>query len=98
MESINRFCYESLNYESVYYEWQMPWNKGRIALYVPRFIAEIAWTCDTDHMVEKWIKALRYAQPAAFVIFYVNLDATNQDKMAEWIMKNGTCGGGHNYK
>jgi len=88
-EAINRFCYESLNYEVVRFV-----GNYVGAVYVPKFLVEVKWSCDTEHLVRKW---LGYAQSsnmteAMFIKFYVNLDKNNQDKMAEWIFKYGTRG------
>jgi hypothetical protein len=95
LEAINRFCYESLNFESVWYDWRT-YNRGIEGTYVPRFITECKWTCDTDHIVSKWLECVNTtkAPSDAFIIFYARLDSHNQDIMAEWIFNNGATGGG----
>ena len=95
--AINKFCYESLNFESVRYEWKQSWNKDRNAVYVPRFITEVKWRCDTDHIVSKWLSFCNessFVDAGVFIHFYASLDLANQDLMAEWIINNGTHGSG----
>lgn len=87
LEAINRFCYESLNFEVVRYKFQFV----EAYEYVPKFLTEITWSANTDHFVNKWIKYRNDSgsNEEVFIRFYVNLDRENQDKMAEWIFKNG---------
>ena len=92
LEAINKFCYESLNFESVHYNWRT-YKKGMEGTYVPKFLAECKWTCDPDHIVSKWLEAAnQMSTPAAFIFFYARLDSRNQDIMAEWIFNNGASG------
>jgi hypothetical protein len=95
--AINKFCYETLNFESVLYEWRASWNSGRQPVYVPRFLVDVKWTCDTDHLVSKWLMfndGKTITDPSTFVMFYASLDGNNQDRMATWFIENGHTGGG----
>jgi hypothetical protein len=73
--AINRFCYESLNFGVISYVWKNSWNKGRPIVFVPRFLTEVKWTCDTDHLVEKWVNLQNRggSNEENFIHFYVLL-------------------------
>ena len=91
--AINKFCYETLNFNLVLYEWK---NRPLRNEYVPELIALADWNCEKDHIVEKWVfyRDSSLSAEEAFIRFYANLDLKNQDIMAEWIFNNGATGSG----
>ena len=86
MLGINEFIWMAINYDTVIYKYKF----SDLERYVPRFVAETPWTCDTDHMASKWYgiaseDAYGYGR---LIKFYLELDNSNKLALLEWIINN----------
>ena len=60
-----------------------------IEKYLPAFFEDIVWTCDTAHMVGKYLGFLEdYGSDSALLHFYCDLDSENQESLLDWIIDN----------
>lgn len=85
--AINKWLYYGWNYPFVPYTY----NNGTEykSRYLPQFLAEVKWTCNFDHMVSKWEKAIECGNSNAYLTkFYADLDMENRKLLIEWVMKN----------
>ena len=83
MTAINKWLFHGWNYESVLVETAS--FKGC----VPQFLKEVKWTCNLDHMIEKWHHAVKSRNTDAYLpAFYANLDGDNRKLLLEWILQN----------
>lgn len=90
LRAINKWMYFGWNYSSEYYEWKSAGGETR-QMVLPTFLFKIKWSCNFDHMVEKWIEATRYKDPDTYLIrFYCELDLWNRRLLLEWVMNNYT--------
>ena len=90
MLGINEFIWMAINYDTVLYKYKF----SDLERYVPRFITETPWTCDTDHMASKWYgiasdDAYGYGR---LIKFYLELDNSNKLALLEWIMNHPVDG------
>lgn len=77
--AINKWMYFGWNYKSMC-------HKGK---FVPKFLAEVKWTCNYEHMLEKWESVTdRNVTNAYLVSFYAELDMPNRQALLEWVMNN----------
>lgn len=85
MLGINEFVWMAINYDSVPHTF----SDGR-QTYVAKFIEEVDWTCNTDHMASKWIGICEDDAPGygRLIKFYLQLDNANKLALLEWIMNN----------
>ena len=90
MLGINEFVWMAINYDTVRYKFKF----SDMESYVPRFIVETPWTCNTDHMASKWLGiAERDGRGYGRLIeFYLDLDNGNKLALMEWIMNNPVDG------
>lgn len=90
MTAINEFIWMAINYDSVYYKFKFSEKES----YVPQFIVETPWKCNTDHIANKWLGiAERDGRGYGRLIeFYLDLDNGNKLALMEWIMNNPVDG------
>lgn len=90
LRGINEFIWMAINYDSVLYKFRFTDRET----YIPRFVAETPWTCDTDHLANKWL-GIAEDMPDGYgrlVKFYLQLDNSNKIALLEWIMNNPVDG------
>lgn len=91
MEAINRWIYHAWNYEMCPIAVPDYANNCSKRIYVPRFLAEVKWTCNLQHMVDKWkLACLSQNESAYLMTFYANLDNDNRRALLEWVLENYT--------
>ena len=57
--------------------------------YIPYFLMQAKWTCNLDHMIGKWNRAIKCDNPDAYLTrFYAELDMSNRQALIEWVMDN----------
>lgn len=79
MIAINKWMYFGWNYSNMEY-------KG---MFIPQFLVETKWTCNREHMIEKWKNATRSDSPNEYLTkFYAELDMGNRQALIEWVMEN----------
>ena len=86
MLAIHEFVWTAINYETVLYKFRF----SDMETYIPRFVAEPNWTCDTDHLASKWIgiaESDKYGY-GRLVEFYLQLGSANQIALMEWMLNN----------
>jgi len=90
MLGINEFIWMAINYDTVLYKYKF----SDLERYVPRFIVETPWTCNTDHMASKWygIASEDTYGYGRLIKFYLDLDNANKIALLEWIMSNPVDG------
>lgn len=88
LSAIDRFICEANNFETIYYHHRFA-DKDVLA---PRMIVEGKWTCNVEHMIDKWHEACRCADTYWFMYFYCQLDNANKEAMVNWIMENRPTG------
>ena len=88
INAINKFFYYKNNFNSV----EHAFGNG-IATYVPEVIEKASWTCDSDHIAEKFIgyRNRKGNSQDAFDELYANLDTNNRIAMLSWILENYSC-------
>lgn len=87
MLGINQFVWTAINYGMTLYKFHL----GDREVYVPRFVAEPDWDCDTDHFVSKWLGIIDDMPDNTYgwlIKFYLQLGNHNQLALMEWIMNN----------
>lgn len=88
IKAINKWVFFGWNYSCVSYEWKGIYGENRRE-YVPRFLTEISWNCNFDHMLSKWHIATKDQDTDAYLVrFYAELGADNRRLLLEWVMKN----------
>lgn len=90
LEAINKWLYFGWNFSSEYHEWKGAGGQTR-QMVLPTFLFKVRWSCNLDHMVDKWVAATRYKDADTYLIkFYCELDLWNRRLLLEWIMENYT--------
>lgn len=83
--AIDKFICENNNFERVSYHHRF----ADIDIMVPRFIAEAKWSCNVEHMIDKWNEATRRTDCYGyFVKFYCEMDTCNKEAMVDWILNH----------
>lgn len=91
MEAINRWLFHAWNYEQINAEVPDYFRGGTTRVHIPRFLAEAKWTCNLNHMIDKWNEACRSRNTDAYLVtFYANLDGDNRKILLEWVLQNYT--------
>lgn len=86
IEAINKWFYFCMNYETVLHNWKGVRGE-QYSEHIPRFLAEAKWTCNLDHMVEKWQMAVNKGNCYDYLTrFYAELDTANRIALLEWVM------------
>lgn len=76
------------NYQCIQHEWVAA-NGDRRTGAVPQFLAEVRWTCNFDHMYQKWCTAINDTDTNSYLVkFYAELDDRNRELLLEWIMEH----------
>jgi hypothetical protein len=88
IQAINNFFYWIHNHQ---------WLPGRETdpndnRYYPDVVMKADWTCDREHMQDKWWIPECSCDAERTMAFYANLDADNRRIMLEWICNNYDCG------
>ena len=87
IEAVNRWVFYGWNYEMIEIV-RSPTNEP---INVPKFIVEVQWTCNQEHMIEKWLSSCKVESPSAYLVnFYSKLDNENSIKLIEWVLANYT--------
>lgn len=85
IEAVNRWVFYGWNYEMVEIA-RSPTNEP---INVPKFIVEVQWTCNQEHMIEKWWSSCKGEESSAYLVnFYAKLDYENRIKLVEWVLEN----------
>lgn len=86
MLGINQFVWTAINYGMTLYKFRSSDRE----VYVPGFVAEPDWNCDTDHLVEKWLGIAEKMEDGygRLVKFYLELGNHNQIALMNWILNN----------
>ncbi len=88
MMAINKWLFHGWNYDVVPITITTP-DGGTKTHYVPEFLKKVKWTCNINHMIEKWNYATRTQDPDAYMVkFYAELDNTNRKLLLEWVVQN----------
>lgn len=88
LKAINKWVFFGWNYSCVNHEWSGVIGETRREV-VPRFLTEIQWTCNFDHMLSKWKTATRSGNPDAYLVnFYADLSNENRILLLKWVMEN----------
>ena len=60
-------------------------------IHIPEFLVGAKWTCNLQHMIDKWNDACRSQNTDSYLVkFYANLDNNNRIALLEWILENYT--------
>lgn len=91
IHAIDKFIAEANNFENVPVEHDVTHQR----IYVPRMVAEVQWTCNRGHIIDKWHEACNSSNdPSAYYIrFYCYMDTRNKELMLQWILDHSE----HNY-
>ena len=77
IKAINKWVFFGWNYQCIQHEWVAAngdWRTGA----VPQFLAEVRWTCNFDHMYQKWCTAINDTDTNSYLVtFYAELDDRN---------------------
>lgn len=88
LTAINKWLYFGWNYEVVLHQWKSC-NGEQKTGYFPAFLVECKWTCNFDHMAEKWSAATRSGNCDSYLVrFYAELSMDNRQTLLEWVMQN----------
>ncbi len=88
IKAINKWVFFGWNYSCIQHEWKAGNGEQRNGT-VPQFLVEVKWTCNFDHMYQKWRIAVHDANPNSYLVkFYAELDDRNRELLLEWIMEN----------
>lgn len=88
LQAINKWLYFGWNFSSEYHEWQSIGGETK-QMVLPSFLFKIKWTCNFDHMVDKWILATKYKDSDTYLVrFYCELGIENRQRLLEWVMNN----------
>jgi hypothetical protein len=72
-----------------YVTYQIPWSGETKIDWLPEFIKDVKWTCNTEHIVSKWKKCLKdsFDYPdKAFILFYYEIDSKNSRALLNYII------------
>lgn len=85
MEIIKCFVMENNNFETIYYKHRFA-NKEVLT---PRFIVETEWSCNIEHMIDKWHEAQRKTDCYGwFTAFFGELDTDNRIAFTKWLLEH----------
>lgn len=85
--AINKWMFFSWNYASIEYEMTIGCRTEIVI--IPEFLARVNWTCNINHMIEKWSKCCQTTNAFGYLSkFYAELDSENSRLLIEWVMKN----------
>lgn len=88
LTAINKWLFFGWNYETVRHEWKGGNGEQKVG-YFPDFLVKVQWTCNFDHMADKWSAAVRSGNGDSYLVrFYAELDTTNRQRLLEWVMQN----------
>lgn len=88
INAINKWIFFGWNYSCVEHEWTDANGNKRIEV-LPRFLVEVKWTCNFDHMLSKWRLATHNTDSHSYLVrFYAELGAENCRLLLEWVMEN----------
>ena len=86
--AINKWLYFGWNYEIIHHKWNST-NGEQKEEWLPAFLVKAQWTCNFDHMLDKWNKVTQSGNTNSYLTqFYAELDTTNCKILLEWIMQN----------
>ncbi len=90
MLGINEFVWMAINYDTVLYKFKF----SDMESYIPRFVAEPDWNCNTDHLAQKWLGIAESDEYGygRLIKFFLELDNSNKLILMEWIMDNPVDG------
>ena len=90
MTAINKWLFFGWNYRTVHHKWRSIWNEQK-SENVPAFLVEAKWTCNFDHMLDKWKAATRSGNSHSYLVrFYGELDDKNRIALLDWVLRNYT--------
>ena len=88
INAINKWVFFGWNYSCIEHEWTDVHGEKRFEV-VPRFLAEIQWTCNFDHILSKWHLAVKDSNTDAYLVkFYAELGNENRRLILQWVMEN----------
>ena len=88
IKAINKWVFFGWNYSCVHHEW-ISFNGEKKCEAVPQFLVEVKWTCNFDHMYQKWSIAIRDTDPNSYLVkFYAELDDSNRELLLVWVMEH----------
>ena len=93
ISAMNNMFYYAMNipYDLIYYT--LPWNDELKSEYLPKFIGEVDWNCNTAHIVDIWMNAEKNGgYYGKLFAFYAELDNINRKKLLEYITDSYDCG------
>ena len=87
-QAINRWLYFGWNYKTILHSWKAPSDITRTE-HVPEFLAKVKWSCNFDHMFNKWqIVCDQHDAYGRLVGFYSLLDSENRMALLTWVIEN----------
>ena len=88
IDAINKFMFYCWNYDTISHTWETFCGE-EVTQYVPEFLVKVNWTCNFNHMHEKWKEATSKASAYDYIPrFYAEIDSENRRIMLEWIVEN----------
>lgn len=88
IKAINKWVFFGWNYPCIQHEWTAANGDQRSGI-VPQFLVEVKWTCNFDHMYQKWCIAVHDTDPNSYLVkFYAELDDSNRELLLEWVMEH----------
>lgn len=87
MCGINKFMYFSWNYERSYGEWTDMWGKKHAEV-LPKFIWEIEWSCNFDHVITMWEESTCTKDTYAYIPRFYGRLGGDREKFLRWICEN----------
>lgn len=86
--AINKWVFFGWNYSSVEHEWTNIHGEKKFEV-VPKFLTEIKWICNFDHILSKWHIATRTNNSNAYLVeFYAELGTDNRILLLQWVLEN----------
>lgn len=91
IEAVNRWIFHGWNYEMTTVEIHDNSTGAIKKIHIPEFLKGAKWTCNLQHMIDKWNDACRSKNTDAYLVkFYANLDNDNRIALLEWVLENYT--------
>lgn len=88
IKAINKWVFFGWNYSCVEHEWTNIHGENKFEV-VPKFLTEIKWTCNFDHILSKWHIATRTKNSNAYLVeFYAELGINNRILLLQWVLEN----------
>ena len=90
--AMNDLFYYAMNipYEQITYK---NYQNEVVSKWVPKFIKNVEWPCDVQHMIEIWENAVEDGGYwGSYMCFYSKLDNTCRRKLNEYIIDNYNSG------